>query len=97
MQTGTNRDVERLIKNAPDLGGRQRLRTKADCADATGHIAMAVDLDAGNVLKLLPQALRQRHLVIVDLCQAFGLDPLNSGRQTGDAKALVDALKSAIG
>ena len=41
MQTGSNGDVERLIENAAEIGGRQRLGLKTERPNAPSGIAMA--------------------------------------------------------
>ncbi len=71
VQARPDGDVERLIENAAQFGGRQRLAAETERADPLRHIAMAEHFEAADFVQAAPESFQQLDFVTVNLGQAL--------------------------
>src|SRR2546426_1019821 len=86
MQAGTDRDLEGLIEDAADLGSGKCFAAQAQGADAAGHVAMAEDFVAADLVEAFPQAFDEFDFVPVNLGEALLGDIFDAGGEAGDAE-----------
>src|SRR5882724_12600190 len=86
MQPRADGDVERLIEDGADLGGRQRLAAEADRTNATGRIAVAENFVAADLVEPSPQPFAQLDLVPVYRVHPTLHDVFHPGDEAGDAE-----------